>query len=226
MSWVRNLKRKYDHVGGNASPAIFSIDVPAWEILDQGVTALWGPSGAGKTSLFRLLMGLDQAEPGFSWHFGGVDLAQLPTPERKLGVVLQTFELFPHMTGAENIRFAAQARGRERKETERHLAELNEALGLQSCLERSATVLSGGEKQRVALARALIGRPRLLFLDEPFSALDTDLRAEARQLVQRVLATEKIPAVLISHDRQDLAVFGGKLTEISGGRILAEANLF
>ena len=214
MSWVRNLKREYDDA--------FRIDVPSWEIADRGVTSLWGPSGSGKTSVFRLLLGLDQPEVGFSWELDGVDLAKLPTPERRLGVVFQTWELFPHMTAEENIRFAAEARRIPAPETETHLAELAKTLALDACLKRRAAVLSGGEKQRVALARALMGRPRVLFLDEPFSALDADLRAEARSLVKRALEREKIPVVLVTHDRQDLEAFGGKVSEIREGRIVKE----
>ena len=214
MSWVRNLKCNYPDAGG------FSVDIPAWEIPDHGVTALWGASGAGKTSVFRLLLGLDIAEPGFSWKFGDVDLAFLPTPERRLGVVFQSFELFPLMSARENILFAAEARGRSGPEVVRHLDELVASLSLESCLSRRAGLLSGGEKQRVALARALIGTPRVLFLDEPFSALDEALRVEARALVARAIAAAGIPTVLITHDRADLAAFGGKVSEISGGRLV------
>lgn len=214
MSWVRNLKHDYGD---------FKIDIPEWEILDQGVTSLWGASGAGKTSVFRLLLGLDRAE-GFSWEFKGLDLARLPTPERRLGVVFQTLELFPHMTARGNIRFAADARKIPEAEAEQHLRELVRVLGLESCLDRKAAVLSGGEKQRVALARALIGKPRVLFLDEPFSALDADLRNEARALVKRAIEQEGIPTVLITHDRQDLEAFGGKVSEIRDGRIVNESK--
>lgn len=215
MSWVRKLKRDYGD---------FLIDIPEWEILDRGVTALRGPSGSGKTSVFRLLLGLDQAERGFEWKFGEDNLAHLPTPARRLGVVFQSYELFPHMTAEENIRFAAEARRRSNAETAHHLKELVETLSLSSCLQRPAAVLSGGERQRVALARALIGRPRLLFLDEPFSALDADLRGEARALVRRALDQEGLPAVLVTHDREDLAAFTGKMSEIANGRIVREAS--
>lgn len=212
MSWVRNLKHDYGD---------FQIDIPEWEILDSGVTALWGPSGSGKTSVFRLLLGLDRPQAGFSWEFDKIDLAQLPTPERRLGVVFQTLDLFPHMSARENIEFAARARKVPERDFHPHLEELVSVLALESCLDRRAAVLSGGEKQRVALARALIGRPRILFLDEPFSALDADLRYEARALVKRVIEREKIPTVLITHDRQDLEAFDGKVTEIRAGRLVS-----
>ncbi len=212
MSTVKNLRADYGD---------FKIDIPEWSILDEGVTALWGPSGAGKTSVFRLLLGLDRAEPGFSWDFRGEDLARLSTPDRRLGVVFQTLELFPHMTARGNILFASDSRRIPRAEAETHLRSLAETLGLTPLLDRRASVLSGGERQRVALARSLIGKPRILFLDEPFSALDADLRSDARRLVAQAIATEKIPTVLITHDREDLTVLASKTTEISHGRLVS-----
>ncbi|MCM2281524.1 MAG: ATP-binding cassette domain-containing protein [Bdellovibrionaceae bacterium] len=211
MSWVRRLNVDYGD---------FRLEIPEWEILDDGVTALWGPSGAGKTSVFRVLIGLDPC-PGFSWDFKGEDLARLPVPRRRLGVVFQTLELFPHMTAAENILFGAEARSIPKKEAREHLEELARLLGLGSVLERKSALLSGGERQRVALARALIGKPRFLFLDEPFSALDAGLRHEARVLVQRVIEAERIPALLITHDREDLDVLAKKITEIRDGRLVS-----
>jgi sulfate transport system ATP-binding protein/putative spermidine/putrescine transport system ATP-binding protein len=209
MSWVRNLIRDYGD---------FKIEIPEWEIGDEGVTALWGASGSGKTSVIRLLTGLDEAK-GFSWEFKGLDLAKLSPPERRLGVVFQTYELFPHMTARENILFAAQARKVAESDARTHFKELVDVLALSSCLDRRAAVLSGGEKQRVAIARALIGRPRILLLDEPFSALDADLRAEARTLVRNAILAEKIPTVLITHDKQDIEALSAKVTQITHGRV-------
>jgi ABC-type sulfate/molybdate transport systems ATPase subunit len=211
VSWVRNLKHEYGD---------FKIDIPEWEILDRGVTALWGPSGSGKTSVFRLLLGLDQPAAGFTWKFGDLDLADLSTPERRLGVVFQTLELFPHMTARENVWFAAEARGIPRERADKHFLSLVDSLALDAFLDRRAGVLSGGERQRVAIARALIGEPRLLFLDEPFSALDADLRQEARALVKNVIEREGIPTVLITHDPQDLEVLATRVSKIKDGRLV------
>lgn len=212
MSSIKNLRADYGD---------FRIDIPEWQILDEGVTALWGPSGAGKTSVFRLLLGLDSAEKGFTWNCQGEDLAALSTPDRRLGVVFQTLELFPHMTARQNIMFAAESRKISRDSAETHLRSLAETLGLASLMDRRASVLSGGERQRVALARALIGKPRILFLDEPFSALDADLRSDARTLVREAIAAEKIPTVLITHDREDLNVLAAKVSEIKDGRLVS-----
>ncbi|MNS85154.1 Spermidine/putrescine import ATP-binding protein PotA [compost metagenome] len=214
MSLVENLYRDYGD---------FKLEIPQWEILDQGVTVLWGPSGSGKTSVFRVLLGLETC-PGFRWSFQGVDLASLKAPERKLGVVFQSWDLFPHMTAEENILFAARARKISPEQSQSRLTELSESLQLGGFLQRKAEVLSGGEKQRVAIARALIGDPRILLLDEPFSALDQELREESRRLVRRVIEERKIPTVLVTHDQNDVKALGTKVSVIRQGQIIEEGR--
>lgn len=210
MSLVKNLIRKYDD---------FLIEIPEWEILDEGVTVLMGPSGSGKTSVFRILLGLEEC-PGLVWDFKGIDLAQLKTPERRLGVVFQTLDLFPHMSARENILFAAKARKISETKVKIRMTQLIEELQMEKFIHRKADVLSGGEKQRVAIARAIMGEPRLLLLDEPFSALDQELREESRKLLKTVIATEKIPTLLVTHDPRDVEVLANKVTKISEGRLL------
>lgn len=210
MSLVENMIRQYDG---------FEMRIPRWEIADRGITALSGPSGAGKTTAFRMLIGLE-ACAGLKWTFNGINLAQLPPPERRLGVVFQKLELFPHLSAHENILFAARARGLSRAATEKRLRDLCEALRLEPLLERPARVLSGGEAQAVALARALIGEPRFLFLDEPFSSLDTELRAQARATLRRVVDSFKVPTLLITHDEEDLRALADHTVRIRAGRLL------
>lgn len=211
MSLVEGLSKKYDG---------FSIEIPRWEIADQGVTALWGPSGSGKTSVFRLLIGLESC-PTLKWTFKDVDLASLPVPARQLGVLFQSLELFPHMTAEENILFAARARRINSEEAKRRLDELTGELRMTSYLKRQASLLSGGEAQRVALARAVITQPRFLFLDEPFSALDAELKTEARASVKRVIANYKIPTLLITHDPADLDALAQFVVKIANGRLVS-----
>lgn len=213
MSLVENLHREYKDNGGS-----FTLDISKWEVLDQGVTVLWGPSGSGKTSVFRILLGLEPC-PGMSWNFKGMDLAQLKTPQRKLGVVFQSLDLFPHMTAKENILFAARAREVPAKKAEDRVRDLTQTLRMEDFLQRKAGLLSGGEKQRVALARAIIGEPRLLLLDEPFSALDEELREESRRLLKTVIEMERIPTLLVTHDPRDLEVLADKVTKINKGRL-------
>jgi len=212
MSLVENLFRNYGE---------FKIDIPSWEILDEGVTVLWGPSGSGKTSVFRLLIGLESS-PNMKWIFKGHDLAKMAVPQRRLGVVFQTLDLFPHMTAEENILFAAKAREIPHEQAYEKLQELSNVLQMKSFLNRPVSVLSGGEKQRVAIARALSGDPRLLLLDEPFSALDQDLRQESRALIKRVIEKEKIPTLLVTHDPLDVEVLANKVSVINHGTIVEE----
>ena len=192
MSLVEHLHIKY---------ANFEIHIPRWEFSDQGVTALWGPSGSGKTTVLRALIGLENC-PQLRWMHKGEDLARLKVEERGLGVVFQNYELFPHMTVKGNILFAANAR----KVKEPQWRELVERLRLSEILDARASQLSGGEKQRVALIRALIGKPRILLLDEPFSSLDEEVRSEARLLVKDVIKDLDIPTLLVTHDESDIAV--------------------
>jgi sulfate transport system ATP-binding protein/putative spermidine/putrescine transport system ATP-binding protein len=198
--------------------AEFKVDIPKWEILDKGVTALSGPSGSGKTTVLRMLIGLIPC-PTMKWILHGQNLAQMPIPKRRLGVVFQSLELFPHMTGRENILFAARAREIATNEAETSFKELVHELRLEDCIDRSVQVLSGGERQRIALARALIGQPRVLLLDEPFSSLDIQLREEARALVKKVIQKRNIPTVLITHDSRDLEVLADRVDQIRAGRL-------
>ncbi|UXR64871.1 ATP-binding cassette domain-containing protein [Bdellovibrio bacteriovorus] len=210
MSLVENLHRDYGD---------FKLSINQWEILDEGVTVLWGPSGSGKTSVFRILLGLEDC-PGMKWTYQGVDLARLKTPDRHLGVVFQTLDLFPHLTAEENMMFAARARKVDAAKAQARMKELVGTLKMESFLQRPASVLSGGEKQRVAISRAIMGEPRLLLLDEPFSALDQELREESRKLVKNVIEQEKIPTLLVTHDQRDVEVMANKITTIRNGQLV------
>ena len=210
MSLVKDLSFRYGD---------FVIEVPHWEILDQGVTALSGPSGSGKSSLFRLLVGLEQPKMGQWLLSDGVDLLKLPISERRLGVVFQSLDLFPHLSAKENILFAAKARGLSSEEYSKELVRLVDGLQMDSFIERKASHLSGGERQRVAIARAIIGKPRYLLFDEPFSALDVPLRQEGRRLVKSLIQEYKIPLILITHDPDDIEFLANKVTLISAGRV-------
>ncbi|MGE3973881.1 MAG: ATP-binding cassette domain-containing protein [Bdellovibrionales bacterium] len=196
----------------------FKIHIPQWEIPDQGITALIGPSGAGKTSIFRLLIGLESC-PTLSWTLKGVDIAKQDIPSKRLGVVFQNYELFPHMSARENLEFAAHARKIKASRKKENLEKLTQLLKIQYLLERPTAVLSGGEKQRVALARALIGEPQFLFLDEPFSAIDEDLKNEARALVKKTVEEFKIPTLLITHDPRDVESLASSTVQVNMGQL-------
>lgn len=207
MSLIKNIHKNYGD---------FAIDISQLEILDSGVTAFIGSSGSGKTSLFRILIGLDEC-PQLEWKWNDTNLSLLTVPEKRFGVVFQSLELFPHMTAKENIQFAAQSR--KITNAEEKIQKLLELLRLQNCANRIVAELSGGEKQRTALARAIVGEPRILFLDEPFSALDAELRDEARKLVKSVITQLQIPTLLITHDPEDVRLLADRTYRIQNGRL-------
>ena len=209
MSLVENLHHSYGE---------FKLDIDKLEIPDQGVTVLWGPSGSGKTTIFRILLGLEPC-PGMTWKWNDIDIAKKKSPDRRLGVVFQSLDLFPHMTALENILFAARARRVDTKKAQAHLAEISQEMQMENFMNRKAAVLSGGEKQRVAIARAIIGEPRMLLMDEPFSALDAELRADSRRLVKNLIVRQKIPTLIITHDQQDVTDLADKVIKIREGKI-------
>lgn len=209
MSLVKKLRIQYSD---------FLVDIKDWEILDQGVTVLWGPSGSGKTSVFRGLLGLEN-NVECSWIFKDQDFGKLSVKHRKIGVVFQNYELFSHMTAFQNIKFAAESRKIDKSDYEPQLKYLVGKLRIDNIMEKNVKLISGGERQRVALAQALIGRPNILFLDEPFSALDEELKQESRELVKNVLKEQEIPVLLITHDRRDVDFLAQKVSHIHQGKI-------
>lgn len=206
MSIIKNLKKKYGR---------FVIDIPELTLPDQGITSLIGPSGAGKTSFLRILSGLDSCS-SLQWIFNKQDLTQLPIKERKIGFVFQSLELFPHMTAYENIQFAGEI---STKNWKKDLEFLIQSLDLAPIIHQKASELSRGEAQRVALSRALVTRPRILFLDEPFSSLDDDNRKKASSIVKQMVEHYKIPALLISHHSEDIKSLSQKIIKIQNGKI-------
>jgi sulfate transport system ATP-binding protein/putative spermidine/putrescine transport system ATP-binding protein len=204
MSIVENLEIKREQ---------FTLKVAKWEILDEGIHVLSGASGSGKTTVLRALMGLEKCQ-SMSWNFLGENLALLPVEKRRLGVVFQTWDLFPHMTALENVKFAARARGMDESTLKNRWQWIQETLKMGSFLNTRASVLSGGEKQRTALARALIAKPRILLLDEPFTALDENLRDAARDLLKQVVEIDKVPAVLVTHDSRDVKALASRVTKV------------
>jgi ABC-type Fe3+/spermidine/putrescine transport system ATPase subunit len=211
MSVVKNLCKEY---GG------FSLDIGEWELPEDKVTVLWGASGAGKTTVVRALSGIDEVD-GFQWNHEGKDLALLPSFQRGVSVVLQHYGLFPHLSVQENILFPIEAQNKDKKQALVKMRELVDVLQIQPLLERKARVLSGGEQQRVALARALIVEPSFLILDEPFSALDGDLKKEARQLLKSLLQHRRLGLLLVTHDLADVAALAQHVVILQKGRIIA-----
>jgi molybdate transport system ATP-binding protein len=199
-----------------------ALEVPAGECL-----ALAGPSGAGKTSVLRIVAGLVRPHRGTVrcgddvWldHARGIDV---PPERRRCGYVFQEYALFAHLNAWQNVAYALRDAGRAERR-ERALALL-ERFGIAHLAEQRPRVLSGGERQRVALARALARRPAALLLDEPLSALDPRLRAAAGRELAAVIAETGVPALLVTHDFVEAAVLGTRVGVIDGGRIVQEGT--
>jgi ABC-type Fe3+/spermidine/putrescine transport system ATPase subunit len=184
------------------------------------ILVVLGPSGAGKTMLLETISGLRRHRCG-QIRLAGTELTGLPPEQRGIGLIFQDAALFPHLSVRENVRFGPRARGRAADTATAD--SLLRRLGIGQLAGRSPRTLSGGERQRVALARALAIRPGLLLLDEPLSALDQPTREEMRTLLQEVLADLDIPAVHVTHDRDEALSIGDDLAIIIGGR-LAQAG--
>jgi len=186
------------------------------------VTVLFGPSGAGKTTVLRCLAGLERPDRGCirfaseTW-FDTVAGLFLPPQRRGIGYLFQDYALFPHLTVARNIAFGLA--GLAAAETERRVAGVAKLFGLSGLTHRYPRQLSGGEQQRVALARALVRRPRLLLLDEPLSALDTPTRLQLRRELRHWLAELQTPAVLVTHDRGETLALGDAVVVMDRGQV-------
>lgn len=180
------------------------------------VLAILGPSGAGKTMLLETIAGFRAAAAG-TISLGGRQLGQLPPEERAIGFVFQSAALFPHLSVRDNVGFALRARG------ERHYGQRVDALlarfEITPLAERSPGSLSGGERQRVALARALAAQPELLLLDEPLSALDRPTRDDLRSVLQELLGGLGIPAIHVTHDRDEALSIGDRVAVVVAGQV-------
>jgi molybdate transport system ATP-binding protein len=172
----------------------------------QGVTALVGPSGSGKTTVLNLIAGILRPTSGsIRLHdrilYDAASRVNLPPERREVGYVFQDYQLFPHLSVAENLRYGQ----RRVKSGAISYDKIVEILDLGEVVERAPYSLSGGQKQRVALGRALLRCPRLLLLDEPLSALDMELRASIAQYLARSIEEFKLPALLVTHDPHSVA---------------------
>jgi putative spermidine/putrescine transport system ATP-binding protein len=180
--------------------------------------SLLGPSGCGKTTLLRILAGLLAPDAG-SVRLGGRDLGALPPHRRNVGVVFQSYALFPHLTVAGNVAFGLRARGRRRAEIGPRVAEMLAMVQLGPLADRPVAQLSGGQQQRVAIARALAVSPDLVLLDEPLSALDRKLR-EAMQIELRALLRRLgMTAIFVTHDQEEALALSDRVAVMNAGRI-------
>jgi putative spermidine/putrescine transport system ATP-binding protein len=178
-----------------------------------------GPSGCGKTTTLRIIAGLENPDPGGRVLFDREDVTAIPIERRQVGMVFQSYALFPNMTVAENIGYGLKIRGIGKSERAASVAELVALTGIEGLEDRRIDQLSGGQRQRVALARAVAVRPRVLLLDEPLTALDAALRDRLRGELDRLLRSLGITAVYVTHDQSEAMALGDRIVVMSRGEI-------
>ncbi len=180
--------------------------------------SLLGPSGCGKTTLLRILAGLEQATDGVVL-LGGSDVSSTPTNKRDIGMVFQSYSLFPHLRVLDNTAFGLRRRGVGRADAARRATDALTLVGLDHLAERYPHELSGGQQQRVALARALVTEPRVLLLDEPLSALDAKVRVQLRDEIRRIQLRLGITTVFVTHDQEEALAVSDRIAVMNAGRI-------
>ena len=195
-----------------------ALDGLSLAVSDGELVTILGPSGSGKSTALRVIAGLERPDSG-RVLIDGQDVTDIEPSRRGVGMVFQSFALFPHLSVADNIGFGLAARRVTAVERDRRVRETAEWLELAHLLERRPSELSGGERQRVALARGLVRRPRVLLLDEPLSNLDARLRAQTRAELGRLHAETGITMVYVTHDQAEALSLGNRMAVLREGSL-------
>jgi len=190
-----------------------TLDVAAGEFF-----ALLGPSGCGKTTSLRIIAGFELPDTG-RVHVGGRDVTDLPVHRREMGMVFQSYALFPHRTVAENVAFGLRMRDVSRPEIERRVAAALALVALTGLEERKPGQLSGGQQQRVALARALVVEPPVLLCDEPLGALDRKLRQQMQFELKELQKRLGVTLVFVTHDQEEALAMSDRIAVMNRGRV-------
>ncbi|MGZ4426846.1 MAG: sulfate/molybdate ABC transporter ATP-binding protein [Nocardioidaceae bacterium] len=207
---VSNVSKKF---GDFVALDDVSLSIPRGQL-----TALLGPSGGGKSTLLRIIAGLESADTG-TVAIEGAEATHLPPQKRNVGFVFQHYAAFKHMNVAKNVAFGLEIRKRPKAEVKRRVEELLELVHLSQFANRLPSQLSGGQRQRMALARALAVEPSVLLLDEPFGALDAKVRKELRDWLRRLHDEVHVTTVFVTHDQEEALEVADEIVVINDGRI-------
>jgi iron(III) transport system ATP-binding protein len=231
MLSIRNLTKTY----GAPADQLKAVDTLSFDVQPGEFFTMLGPSGCGKTTTLRMVAGLESVTSG-SILFEGRDYTRLPAQQRNIGMVFQSYALFPHLSVFENVAYGLRTRGLAATDIAARVAEILRALKLDAFAARKPAAMSGGQQQRVSLARALVYRPSMLLLDEPLANLDAKLRVQMREEIRRIQREFSILSLYVTHDQEEamaisdrLALFNtGKLVQIGRPRDVYRlpANLF
>ncbi len=188
--------------------ANLSLKINAHEIV-----ALTGPSGCGKTTLLRCIAGLESISTG-TILLNNQDITNQPTHLRKIGMVFQDNQLFPHLTVGQNIAYSLKIKRVDKKITEQKVREVTSLVGLTHLIDRTVTNLSGGEAKRIAVARALVAEPKVLLLDEPLTGLDPDLHGRLLEDLGKLLRTRGTTVLHVTHDKAEASTIADRVLDL------------
>jgi sulfate transport system ATP-binding protein len=212
---VRNVTKKFGD--------FVALDNVSVDIEDGDLTALLGPSGGGKSTLLRIIAGLELPDSG-TVEINGVDLTLLPPQRRNIGFVFQHYAAFKHLTVARNVAFGLEIRKKPKAEIKARVKELLELVHLDQFGDRYPSQLSGGQRQRMALARALAVQPEVLLLDEPFGALDAQVRKELRTWLRRLHDEVHVTTVFVTHDQEEAMDVADRIFVMAAGKVEQEGT--
>ena len=199
------------------------LDDLSLSIKENSFVTLLGPSGCGKSTTLRIIGGFTPPDKG-NVIFDGQDITKLPPNKRQLNTVFQKYALFPHMTIAENIAFGLKIKNKPKSYIDDKIKYALKLVNLSGFEKRDVTSLSGGQQQRIAIARAIVNEPRVLLLDEPFSAMDTYLREGLRLELSKVLADYDGVSVMVTHDRDEAFQLCKNIMLLDKGHVLIAGN--
>ena len=211
MIRIESLRKQYD----SKTVALDNIDL-VFE--DSSFVALLGPSGCGKTTTLNCIAGLLEPSSG-KIYFGDKDVTFLQPKDRNIGMVFQSYALYPHLKVIDNIAFPLKQKGMKKAERYEKARKIAQMLQIESLLDRKPTQLSGGQQQRVSMARALIKEPDVLLLDEPMSNLDARLKIEIRDEIRRVQQETGITSIIVTHDQEEAMAIADKIAILDNGCI-------
>ena len=210
--------REVRKVFGDARHPVVAVDGVSLTVDTGELFAILGPSGSGKTTVLRMIAGFEQPTAG-SVHLGGRDVTALPAARRDTNTVFQDYALFPHMTVAQNVEYGLLVKGVPKSERRERTHAALEMVRLADQAGRKPAQLSGGQQQRVALARALVGRPKVLLLDEPLGALDLKLREQMQVELKTIQRELGITFVIVTHDQDEALTLCDRLAVFNDGRV-------
>ncbi len=188
------------------------------DVKDGECLAILGPSGCGKSSTLRIIAGLEKANEGHV-YIDNIDVTNTSPVDRKVGMVFQSYALFPHLSIAANLSLGLKIRGISRKEQEKRVSSILSIMQLDQYSDRLPSELSGGQRQRVALARALLREPSIYLLDEPMSNLDAQLREELRPELRRLVIYGEKPVLYVTHDQQEAMAMADRIAVLKNGNL-------